>query len=211
MQSCRTSIIALVIVGAVAAPSDSWAQRLSISPEIGFYIPTENLQEIASGTAGELEAGPSFGLRLGIGLGRRVSLSVGGAYVPTTFTLPSSGGPVQEQDARLFTGAGQLVLYLIPPSSPLSIFLNGGVGVVSRGGVAFTDEAENTDVSGVFGGGASIRLGGLAVTAGADAYSYKAKYEGTTAVESDITQLDINLKLGLGVPFGGGSAMGRKR
>ena len=210
MQTSRMLLIAFCSF-ALALPSHAWAQRLSISPEIGFYIPTENLVEIANGTAGELEAGPSFGLRLGIGLGRRVSLSVGGAYVPTTFKVSQSGGAVTEEDARLFTGAGMLVLYLIPPSSPLSIFLNGGVGVVSRGGVAFTDDAEATDVSGVFGGGASIRLGGLAVTAGADAYSYKATYQGTTATESELTQLDINLRLGLGVPFGGGSPMGRKR
>jgi hypothetical protein len=211
VQTCRSFLIASVVIGAVAAPPTVRAQRLSISPEIGFYIPTENLVEIANGTAGELEAGPSFGLRLGIGLGRRLSLNVGGAYVPTTFEFRPNGGPVTEQDARLFTGAGQLVLYLIPPSSPLSVFLNGGVGVVSRGGVAFTDDAENTAVSGVFGGGATIRLGGLAVTAGADAYSYKAKYAGTTAVESELTQLDINLRLGLGIPFGGGSPMGRQR
>lgn len=210
MGSCRTSLLALVALGTIAAPLDARAQRLSISPEIGFYIPTENLVELSNGTAGELEAGPSFGLRLGIGLGRRVSLSVGGAYVPTTFEFRPNGGPVTEQDARLFTGAGQLVLYLIPPSSPLSVFLNGGVGVVSRGGVAFTDDAENTAVSGVFGAGATIRLGSLAVTAGADAYSYTADYEGTTAVQSELTQLDINLRLGLGVPFGGGG-MGRRR
>ncbi len=211
MQISRRLLIAFCSLIAFSVPSHAWAQNFSISPEIGFYIPTENLVEIANGTAGELEAGPSFGLRLGIGLGRRVSLSVGGAYVPTTFEFSQSGGPVTERDARLFTGAGMLVLYLIPPSSPLSIFLNGGVGVISRGGVAFTDDSENTDVSGVFGGGASIRLGGLAVTAGADAYSYKATYEGTTAITSEVTQLDINLRLGLGVPFGGGSPMGRQR
>jgi opacity protein-like surface antigen len=210
MQSCRSFLVALVMVLAFAAPLSAAAQRLSISPEIGFYIPTENLVEIANGTAGELEAGPSFGLRLLVGLGRRVSLSVGGAYVPTTFEVRAGGGPVTQQDARLFTGAGQLVLYLIPPTSPLSVFLNGGVGVVSRGGVAFTDDAENSNVSGVLGAGATIRLGGLAVTAGADAYSYKATYEGATAVESELTQLDISLRLGLGVPFGGG-AMGRRR
>ncbi len=208
MQSVRSLIVATVSILAVA-PLDAAAQRLSLSPEIGFYIPTENLVEIANGTAGELEAGPSFGLRLLLGLGQRVSLSVGGAYVPTTFEFRSSGGPVTEQDARLFTGAGQVVVYLIPPTSPLSLFLNGGVGVVSRGGVAFTDAAEKTDMSGVFGAGATIRLGGLAVTAGADAYSYKAKFEGSSAVESEVTQLDINLRLGLGIPFGGG-AMGKR-
>lgn len=211
MPSRRSFLIAPVLLVALAAPPNAAAQRLSIAPEIGFYIPTENLVEISNGTAGKLEAGPSFGLRLLVGLGRRVSLSVGGSYVPTTFEFRASGGPVTERDARLFTGAGQLVLYLIPPSSPLSVFLNGGAGVVSRGGVAFTDDAKDTDISGVFGAGATIRLGGLAVTAGADAFTYKAKYEGASAVESELTQLDINLRLGLGVPFGGGSAMGRQR
>jgi hypothetical protein len=137
-----------------------------------------------------------------------VAVSLGGAYVPTTFEFQPNGGAVTERDARLFTGSGQVVVFLIPPTSPLSLFLNGGVGVVSRGGVAFTDDAEATNVSGVFGGGASLRLGGLTLTAGADAYSYTAKYEGTSAVESEITQLDINLKMGLGVPFGGGAAGG---
>jgi hypothetical protein len=211
MRAYYPSRFAFLIAACIAAPDSALAQRLSITPEIGFYIPTENLVEIANGTVGELEAGPSFGLRLGVGLGRRLALSIGGTYVPTTFVLEQGGGPVEERDARLFTGAGQLVVFLIPPSSPLSVFLNGGVGVVSRGGVAFTDDAENTDVSGVLGGGASIRLGGLALTVGADAYSYKAQYEGATAVSSEVTQLDINLRVGLGVPFGGGAAMRRPR
>jgi hypothetical protein len=38
------------------------AQRISLSSEIGFYIPTEKLVDAANGTVGELEAGPSFGL-----------------------------------------------------------------------------------------------------------------------------------------------------
>lgn len=201
-------LFAPAVIVALLAPPAAAAQRFFIAPEIGFYIPTEKLVEIANGTSGELEAGPSFGLRLGLGLGRRVAISVGGAYVPTTFELQPNGGTVTERDARLFTGAGQVVLYLIPPTSPLSVFLNGGVGVVSRGGVAFTDDAEATNVSGVFGGGASVRLGGLTLTAGADAYSYTAKFEGTSAVESDLSQLDINLKLGLGLPFGGGAGVG---
>jgi len=208
MRSFRLLLLVSAFGGAIFAPPAALAQRFFIAPEIGFYIPTEKLVEIANGAVGELEAGPSFGLRLGVGLGRRVAVSLGGAYVPTTFAVQPNGGAVTERDARLFTGAGQVVVFLIPPTSPLSLFLNGGVGVVSRGGVAFTDDADATNVSGVFGGGASIRLGGLTLTAGADAYSYSAKFEGTSAVESEITQLDINLKMGLGLPFGGAAAGG---
>jgi hypothetical protein len=90
----------------------------------------------------------------------------------------------------------------------LSVFVNGGAGVVSRGGVAFTDNADRTDVTGVVGGGATLRLGGMSVTAAADVYSYTAEYTGTTAVSSELKQLDIQLRLGLGL-FGG--AMGARR
>jgi hypothetical protein len=191
-------ILALSLLAAPVGVKSAGAQ-LSLSPEIGFYIPTEKLIDATNGEVGELEAGPSFGLRLGLALGQRVSISVGGAYVPTTFALSPDGGQPQQRDARLFTGVGQVVLYVVPATSPLSLFVNGGVGVISRGGVAFTDQAETSDVSGVFGGGATLRLGGISLTAGADLYSYKAQYTGTNAVASELKQLDVQLRLGLGL------------
>lgn len=193
----------------LASPGARVGAQLSLSPEIGFYIPTEKLVDAANGTVGELEAGPSFGLRLALGLGSRVRLSVGGSYVPTTFALQPGGGPAVQRDARLFTGAAQLMLFLIPPTSPLSVFINGGVGAVSRGGVAFTDDAETTDLSGIFGGGAQLNLGGISLLAGADVFSYTAQYTGTQAVASELKQLDVQVRLGLG--FGLGGSMGMRR
>jgi hypothetical protein len=194
--------IAIPLAAASLWTASAPAQGFSLSPEIGFYIPTEKLIDAAGGEVGEIEAGPSFGLRLGIGLGHRVSLSVGGAYVPTTFAFSPDGGEPEQRDARLFNGVAQVMLYLIPPTSPLSLFVNGGVGVISRGGVAFTDQAETSDLSGVFGGGATVRLGGISLTAGADVFSYTAQYTGTGAVASELKQLDVQLRLGLGL-FGG--------
>jgi len=205
----RVPKVALGVLLLAAAGARVEAQRFSIAPEIGFYIPTEKLVDAANGTVGELEAGPSFGLRLGLGLGNRVTLTVGGAYVPTTFALEPGGGQVEQRDARLFTGAAQLMFFLIPPTSPLSVFINGGVGAVSRGGVAFTAEAEKTDVSGIFGGGALLNLGGFALLVGADVFSYTAEYTGTQAVTSEIKQLDVQLRLGLG--FGMGGSLGLRR
>ena len=207
MSRLSKVMFALLLLTAPGARAE--AQRLSLSPEIGFYIPTEKLVDAANGTVGELEAGPSFGLRLALGLGSRVSLSVGGSYVPTTFALQPGGGQLEQRDARLFTGAAQLMLFLIPPTSPLSLFINGGVGAVSRGGIAFTDDAEKTDVSGIFGGGAQLNLGGISLLAGADVFSYTAEYTGTQAVTSEIKQLDLQLRLGLG--FGLGGSMGMRR
>lgn len=193
-----------LLAALLAIPSAAAAQRLSLAPEIGFYVPTEKLVDAANGTVGELEAGPSFGLRLGVSLGRRLGLSLGGSYVPTTFAIRPDGGPLESRDARLFNGAGQLVLYVLPPTSALSVFVNAGAGVVSRGGVAFTDDAETSDVTGVAGAGAAIRLGGVTLTAGADLYSYTAQYHGAAVVASELRQLDVQLRLGLGL-FGNGA------
>jgi hypothetical protein len=209
MGFCRALVHAAGLLAVHAVADVAYAQRLSITPEIGLYVPTETLLEAANGTIGELEAGPSFGLRLGISLGSRLSLSVGGNYVPTTFAIRPEGGDPERRDARLFTGAGQLVLHLLPATSPLLLFLNGGVGVISRGGIAFTDDSLSSDMSGVLGGGVGINLGGITLLAGADFYSYTAQYTGTTAVASELKQLDIQIRLGLGL-FGGGLSRERR-
>jgi hypothetical protein len=175
--------------------------RISLRPQIGFYIPTENLVELSQGgDVGKLEAGPSFGAALGLRFGSRFGIEANGAYVPTTFRL-GSGSSVQKEDAKLFLGSALATFHVLPPSSPLILYVNGGVGVISHGGVAFTSEAETTDLTGVFGAGAGIRLGGLALIAGADLYRYSANYQGTQQSASELKQLDFALKLGLG--FGG--------
>lgn len=194
----------LVISGALAGVSGpAAAQRVSFAPQIGIYVPTQKLSELASGgDVSQLEAGPMFGARLGLRFGRRLGIAATGAYIPTTFSL-SSDNTVTKNDAKLFTGSGQVVFFLLPPRSLLSLFLSGGVGVVSRGGVAFTNASKKTDVSGVFGAGAGINLGLIALTVGADLFAYSAEPEGSTQTSDKLRQRDIHLKLGFGIPFGG--------
>lgn len=199
----RAVLMVLPLLFASWAGTAAGAQRLSLAPEIGLYVPTEKLVDAANGVIGELEAGPAFGLRLALSLGTRLSVNVGASYVPTTFALRPEGGTPETRDARLFNGTGQVLFSLLPPASPLSLFVSGGVGVVSRGGVAFSDDAETSDVAGVLGGGASLRLGGVTLTAGADLFSYTGQYRGTAPVASELKQLDVDVRLGLGIPLGG--------
>lgn len=197
----RTIIASLLLL----VPLRAEAQKFSFAPQIGFYIPTQNLVEgVQTGTfdTAELEAGPSFGARLGLWFSDRFGIDVSGNYVPTTFRLVNDGSEVASEDAKLFNGAAQAVLFILPRTSFVSLYLNGGVGVVSRGGVAFTNAANKTDVAGVFGAGAGIRLGGLALMVGADLFAYTAKIEEGQTTESSVQQKDIQLKLGLGIPFG---------
>lgn len=194
--------LTVAVLGALFALSGAAsAQRMSLRPQIGFYIPTENLVEVSqTGEIGKLEAGPSFGAALGLRFGSHLGIEANGAYVPTTFKR-GTGGTFEKNDAKLFLGSALATFNVLPPSSPLILFVNGGVGVISHGGVAFTSAADKTDLSGVFGAGAGIRLGGLQLIAGADLYRYSAKFEGSTQTEGKLKQLDFALKLGLG--FGG--------
>lgn len=204
-------ILVLVILLPALALQPAAAQHVSLAPTIGFYLPTQDLVDITSGTAnatGKVEAGFSFGGRLGLWFGSRVGLEASGNYVPTTYALTSGSSQVTKEDAKLFNGAAQLVVFLLPRTSPLTLYVNGGVGVVSHGGVAFTGASKTSNVSGVFGAGAGINLGGLQLTAGADLFAYSADYSGATQVTTSLSQKDIQLRFGFGLPFGG-QASGR--
>ena len=90
------------------------AQRLSLSPELGFYVPTEKLTQLSSGSDfSQLEAGFAFGARIGVWFSRRLGVEVSGAYVPSTYKL-SDGNTITKQKAKLFLGSGQVVLFLLP-------------------------------------------------------------------------------------------------
>ena len=198
MKLLMVPLILLAIASPVAG------QKLSLAPQIGFYIPTELLSQAATGgTITELEGGPTFGGQLGLWFGSRLGITAAGSYVPTTFKVTQGNQSVTSEDAKLFLGSGQVVLFLLPRSLPLTAFLNGGVGVISRGGVAFTNQSDKTDVAGVFGAGAALNLGGISLTAGADLFNYTAASKGGTQTSETIKQRDIQIKLGLGIPFGG--------
>jgi hypothetical protein len=183
-------------------PAPLAAQHLSLAPEIGFYVPTEKLTKLTSASDfSEIEAGPSFGARIGLWFGKRIGVEASGAYVPSTFKLSSSSNTITKQDAKLYLGSGQLVVFLLPRTGLLTVFLDGGVGMIRRSGAAYADATDKTDVSGVFGAGAGIRLGPLAVTGGAELFNYSSASSSTTTGESQ-RQRDIRFKLGFGIPFG---------
>jgi len=66
-------------------------------------------------------------------------------------------------------------------------------------------------MSGVVGGGVTVRLGGIALSAGAELISYKAEYDPDGLVSSELSQRDVQVRLGLGIPFGGGGMIGLAR
>jgi hypothetical protein len=194
---------ALVLVITSLHFGDAAAQHFSLRPQVGVYIPTKDLIAVSqTGEVGKLKAGPSFGAALGIRFGSHFGIEATGAYVPTTFSL-GSGNSFQKQDAKLFIGSALAVLYALPRTSFVNLYLSGGVGVISHGGVAFTSQAKTSDVAGVGGAGALISLGGITLTAGVDAFRYTSSYSGSQQNTSELKQLDLQLKLGLGFGVGG--------
>lgn len=196
---------ALGLTLAAAAPAA--AQRLSISPTIGVYIPTTDLYNAATGQSFKQEVALSLGGRLGLWFSDRVGIQATANWVPSSlqYTL-TPGGATQTGSADLWFGSGRLTVFLIKPSSPIYLAIGGGVGVVGRSGAAYdTLGVQSTsDVSGVASVGAGIHLGPLQLYATADDYIYTAQLTGTS-ITSSTQQNDIQLALGLGIPLGGKS------
>jgi hypothetical protein len=199
----RSTSLTFAVIGTIAIfPGLAAGQRLSLRPQIGIYVPTKDLVVLSqSGDVSKLQAGPSFGAALGLRFGSHLGIEATGTYVPTTFSQ-GTGGSFVKQDAKLFLGNAQVVFHVLPPSSMLSLFVSGGAGVVSHGGIAFTSQAKTSNVSGVAGAGAGIRIGGINLVAGADFFRYTASYTGTQQTTSEVKQLDIQLRLGLGFGMG---------
>ncbi len=204
----RSFVVSVALGLALASAPTLLAQKASISPQLGIYIPTQHLVEMAGGDMGELEVGPSFGARLGVWFGDRFGIEATGNYVPTTFAFSEAAESPTQRNAKLVTGAGQMVLFLLPRTSILTVYLNGGLGLVRRSGDAFTNSPSRSDLSGVFGGGVGVRLGGMQLTGGADLYAYNADNQGTGG-RSSLGQRDIQLRLGLDFPMGGATDGGQ--
>ena len=84
---CSGILIAVVTVALGAAPAE--AQRLSLSPTIGVYIPTSELVKATQGQEFKQEIALSVGGRLGVTLSPRFGVETCGHASAATF--PSAG------------------------------------------------------------------------------------------------------------------------
>ena len=195
------SIVRSVVAGLMLAGGPSvLAGQISISPNIGVYIPTAELARAAAGEEFKQEISLLVGGRLGIGFSQRLGLTVTADYSPSELRF-NAGGPEERTPGNVLSGSGRLSFNVLPPASPLLFMLHGGASVVRRGGEAFEDQLDRTDIGGVAGATVGVQLGMLSFYVNADDYIYKASFEGATATE-EVTQHDVHLSFGLGVPLG---------
>jgi hypothetical protein len=198
----RIASTALATVGALlisAAPAQ--AQRVSLAPTFGVYIPTTELVKAINGQSFKQEVGIAVGGRLGIAFSRRFGFQATGSYVPSNLHFAFEG-TTQTIDASLFFGAGKLSFFLLPPTSPVSFQLNGGVALVKRSGTAYSELKDKSSVGGTVGAQLGLRLGPLPLQFAVDTYLYKQDIDGLTSTTGEqASQKDVQLSIGFGLPI----------
>lgn len=200
MSRSLRAALGLVLLTAAASPAA--AQRLSLSPTIGVYIPTSELVKAANGEEFKQEVGLAVGGRLGLTFSPRFGIETSVSYVPSDLRFDFQGNQTKT-DANLLFGTARLSFHAIPMTQPLWLTLNGGVSLIRRGGEAFQDAEDRTDVGGVVGATVGVRLGSmLSFYLAADDYIYGTSFDAASLGEEKKTQNDVQIALGFGFPVG---------
>ena len=105
LRSCRFTL-GLLLVSSVPAA----AQRLTLSPTIGVYIPTSELVKAANGQEFKQEIALSVGGRLGLNFGPRFGVVTSVAYVPSNLRFTFNDTETKT-DANLLFGTARATVY----------------------------------------------------------------------------------------------------
>lgn len=184
-----------------AAVPTAAAQRVSLSPTIGVYIPTSELVKAANGEEFKQEIALAVGGRLALNFSPRFGVVTSVSYVPSNLRLNFNQNETTT-DANLLFGTARATVYVIPTTSPVWLNLNGGASLIKRGGEAYEEAEDKTDVGGVVGATVGFNLGGfLSFYVAAEDYIYGTSFAEAGTLEEKQTQNDIQLAVGFGVPL----------
>jgi hypothetical protein len=208
MFSAASRLALLALVGLLGPATSAVAQKVSLSPTIGVYIPTTELVKAASGDEFKQEVGLAVGGRLGVNFSPRFGILTSVTYVPSDLKLDLASGQQVKDKANLLFGTARATLYVLPVTAPVWLSLNGGGSYVRRSGDAYEGVSDRDDIGAVVGATLGFNLGGLlSFYVAADDYVYGTRLEttsqGPTLGETRKTQNDVQLAIGFGVPLGG--------
>ncbi|HEY7611430.1 MAG TPA: hypothetical protein VH764_00435 [Gemmatimonadales bacterium] len=202
-MSSRLAVLPGILVAlASLIPAAGQAQRVSLSPTIGVYIPTSELVKAAEGEEFKQEVALSVGGRLGVTLSPRFGIETSVSYVPSNlrFTFDQTETTT---DANLLLGTLRASFHAIPMTSPVWLTLNGGASMIRRGGEAYRDAEDRSDFGGVVGATVGFRLGSmLNFYLAAEDYIYGARIADVDLEDQSRTQNDVQIAFGFGFPIG---------
>jgi Outer membrane protein beta-barrel domain len=195
-------LCALTTLSLVAATSAA-AQKVSLSPTIGVYIPTTELVKAANGDEFKQEVALAVGGRLGLNFGTRFGVVTSVSYVPSNLRFSFNQNQNETKtDANLLFGSLRANFQVIPYTSPVWLGLNGGASLVKRGGDAYENLEDKSEVGGVVGATVGFNLGGfLSLYVAAEDYIYGTSFADAGTLEEKQTQNDVQLAIGFGVPL----------
>lgn len=204
-RSFLGTFLCAVAAGVTVSATPASAQRLSISPTVGVYIPTTDLLKAVNGGQFDQkqQIGIAVGGRLGVSFSPRFGIETSVSYVPSKlqFTLAQDQSTTKT-DANLLLGTARATLHVIPFTKPVWLTLNAGASLVKRGGEAYKDATDKTDIGGVVGASVGVNLGGLlSFYVAADDYIYGTRIADPTSATKQ-TQNDVQIALGFGLPIG---------
>lgn len=195
------TLLSAFIIGLALCATPAAAQKLSLSPTIGVYIPTSELVKAANGQEFKQEIGLAVGGRVGLDFSPRFGIVTSVSYVPSDLRFTFNDAETKT-DANLLFGTARATLYVIPTTSPIWLNLNGGASLVKRGGTAYEAAEDKTDVGGVVGATVGFNLGGLfSFYVAAEDYIYGTTFVDAASGEEKRTQNDVQIALGFGVPL----------
>lgn len=177
------------------------AQRVFLSPTVGVYIPTSELVKAANGEEFKQEIALAVGGRLGVNFTPRLGMVTSVSYVPSNLRFTFNQNETKT-DANLLFGTARVNYQVVPWTSPVWLGLNAGASLIKRGGDAYADAEDKTDVGGVVGATVGFRLGSfLSFYVAADDYIYGTTFAEAGTLEEKKTQNDVQLSVGFGVPL----------
>jgi hypothetical protein len=173
MRGYRAAVLALLLT---LLPSITSAQTMvGLSAFGGIYLPTSDVFDgvVPVDTLGpsslkfKQKTGWTAGARVGVWPSSRIGIEAEAAYVSSDLEgdfIISAGGRLVPfsgtESGSIFLGSLNFVYALIrPPLEPLAITVSGGVGIVSRGGEAWKNLEDTSDIAGVLGLGLKYGIG----------------------------------------------------
>ena len=212
---CSAAALLVAVPTFAQAPSEAdqlaaQGGAVSLSPYVGMVLPTADLLTLSKSTGTgtqdiKLSSALTVGGRLGIMFTSRVGILADVGYSPGSLKFDSTGISTNT-DVTVLSGIGKLVLFLIPSTSPVWLNVSGGGGAIrhsfKNGSGTLTGLKDGTNVGGVIGTSAGIRLGQLiALTGTVEDYLYSAQFDNAGTKTTEKNQHDVRITGGIRIPI----------